>query len=997
MDDGEILFLCFMKQYFSLMGLLFSVLLVQAQDVIRGFNVAETPQWTVTSYANDPLNVRYYTFANGLTLITSNQKKSPRVYTMVAVKTGSKNDPATNTGLAHYLEHMLFKGTDRYGSLDWKKEEPLLKQIDALYEKYNHTKDAGERKGLYRAIDSVSQLAAKFSIANEYDKMCQALGAQGTNAFTSTDETVYINDIPSNMLSKWLTLEAERFRNPVLRLFHTELEAVYEEKNISLDREGEKVYELMMADLFRKHNYGLQSTIGTVEHLKNPSLEAIRNYYNEYYVPNNMAIIMSGDFDPDVVAAEVASKFAYMERKDVMSYAFELETPKNQERIYEVFGPDAESVNIGFRIPNAGSEESRAAQLIDLLLNNSKAGLIDVNLVLKQRVLGAHSGVEQMADYGIFYLEGSPKEGQSLEEVKQLLLDELEKIRKGEFDANLLQAIVLNKEIEKIRAFDDNSSRCFLLKDAFIQSMDYRDKFNELAMMKLVNKEYLVDFANEYLNVDRAVVYKRKGEKPDAEKIEKPEIHPVELNRDKQSEFVKQWLALPSESVKPVVVDLKTVIEKEYVGPAVLRYVKNKENRLFDLAYKYDYGKWHNKSLDLVASYLGLVGTEGYSAEEVSKTFYRWGCSFGTGASDKSFVIGVNGPEEYFDSAVWLLEKLINSPKVDEAVFAGLVADILKSREDTKTNAGAIRSALSAYATYGPKNPYTYVLSNEELKKMKAEDLVKLIVGMKNIKHTMDYYGARDRAKLASTLLLLHRMPKDQTKHELAFDLEKSKPVNQLFVEQTQTKPVVYFAHYKQVQASINWLYKGSVLSESETPMVNAFNQYFGGDMSSVVFQNIREAKALAYSTYAVYRTGNVKGKSNMMVGYVGTQADKFHDAVAAMNELLTVLPKNAEVFDLAKKSLMNQIETNRMDPSSYISVFDYREELGFSQVVPNLEQYAVLSKITMEDVAAFHRDRVSGKPYTMSVVADRKLITKEDLGRYGKVVELGIDEIFGF
>jgi predicted Zn-dependent peptidase len=446
-----------------------------------------------------------------------------------------------------------------------------------------------------------------------------------------------------------------------------------------------------------------------------------------------------------------------------------------------------------------------------------------------------------------------------------------------------------------------------------------------------------------------------------------------------------------------VVVDLKTVIEKEYVGPAVLRYVKNKENRLFDLAYKYEYGKWHNKSLDLVASYLGLVGTDGYSAEDVSKAFYRWGCSFGTGASDKSFVIGVNGPEEYFDSAVWLLEKLINSPKVDEAVFAGLVADILKGREDIKTNAGAIRSALSAYATYGPKNPYTYVLSNEELKKMKAEDLVKLIVGMKNIKHTMDYYGARDRAMLASTLLKLHRMPKDQTKHELAFDLEKSKPVNQLFVEQTQTKPVVYFAHYKQVQASINWFYKGSVLSESEAPMVNAFNQYFGGDMSSVVFQNIREAKALAYSTYAVYRTGNAKGKSNMMVGYVGTQADKFHDAVAAMNELLTALPKNAEVFDLAKKSLMNQIETNRMDPSSYINVFDYREEMGFSQVMPNLEQYAVLSKLTMDDVAAFHRERVSGKPYTMAVVADRKLITKDDLGRYGKVIELGIDEIFGF
>ena len=916
---------------------------------------------------------------------------------MVAVKTGSKNDPSTNTGLAHYLEHMLFKGTDKYGSLDWSKEEPLLKQIDVLYEKYNHSTDAVQRKSLYRAIDSVSQLAAKFAIANEYDKMCQALGAQGTNAFTSTDETVYINDIPSNMIGKWLTLEAERFRNPILRLFHTELEAVYEEKNISLDREGEKVYELMMADLFQKHNYGLQTTIGTVEHLKNPSLEAIRNYYNDYYVPNNMAIIMSGDFDPDAVAAEVASKFAYMKRTDVMSYIFEMETPRNTERTFEVVGPDAESVNIGFRIPNAGTEESRAAKLIDLLLNNSKAGLIDVNLVLKQRVLGASSGVEQMADYGIFYLEGSPKEGQTLEEVRGLLLGELEKIRKGEFDINLLKAIVLNKEIEKIRAFDENTSRCFFLKDAFIQGIDYRDQFNELAMMKEVDKEYLVDFANNFLNVDHVVVYKRKGEKSDAQKIEKPEIHPVELNRDKQSAFVKQWLDIKSESIKPVVVDLNAMIEKQYVGPAVMRYVKNKDNRLFDLAYKFDYGNWHNKSLGLVASYLPLVGTEGYSAADVSAAFYRWGCSFGTGASDKHFVIGVNGPEEYFDSAVWLLEKLINAPKVDEEVFKSLVADILKSRNDTKTNAGAIRGALTAYAIYGPKNPYTFVLSNEELKKMKAQDLVNLIVGMKNIKHTLDYYGAREKSALAVTLLTLHKMPKDQTKHELAFDLEKSRPVANLFIEQTQTKPLVYFAHYKQVQASINWFYKSSTLTESENAIVSSFNQYFGGDMSSVVFQNIREAKALAYSTYAVYRTGQSKGKSNIMSGYVGTQADKFHDAVAAMNELLTTLPMNAEVFELAKKSLINQIETNRMEPSEYISAFDTREELGFGQIYPNISNYNKLSSITMSDVAAFHKERVSGKPYTMAIVADRKLLSKEDLGRYGKVIELSIDDIFGF
>ncbi|NBX87330.1 MAG: insulinase family protein, partial [Bacteroidetes bacterium] len=358
-----------MKKYIIVLICLFGAKIGLSQSIIRGFNTQQTPLWEMRSFSNDPLKVRYYTFPNGLTLITSNQKISPRVYTMIAVRTGSKNDPSTNTGLAHYLEHMLFKGTDKYGSLDWAKEEPLLKQIDGLYELYNHTTEPKTRKNIYRAIDSISQAAAKFAIANEYDKMCQALGAEGTNAFTSTDETVYINDIPSNMVSKWLSLEAERFRKPILRLFHTELEAVYEEKNISLDRDGDKVYEKLFAELFKGHNYGLQTTIGTVEHLKNPSLEAIRNYYNEYYVPNNMAIIMSGDFDPDAVAAEVAAKFSYMQKTDIMSYVFKEETSINNERSFDVVGPDAENVTIGFRIPNAGTEEARAAKLIDLLLN----------------------------------------------------------------------------------------------------------------------------------------------------------------------------------------------------------------------------------------------------------------------------------------------------------------------------------------------------------------------------------------------------------------------------------------------------------------------------------------------------------------------------------------------------------------------------------------------------------------------------------------------------
>ena len=192
-----------MRRLLLSLAVLVSLPLV-AQQRISGFAQEKNENWVMTRFIGDPLNVREYKFKNGLTLYTSNQATTKRVYTMVAVKTGSKNDPASNTGLAHYLEHMLFKGTDKYGTMDWGKEKPLLAQIDALYEKYNKTTDTALRRKIYRAIDSVSGLAAKWAIANEYDKMCGALGAEGTNAFTSNDQTVYINDIPNNKIGAWL-------------------------------------------------------------------------------------------------------------------------------------------------------------------------------------------------------------------------------------------------------------------------------------------------------------------------------------------------------------------------------------------------------------------------------------------------------------------------------------------------------------------------------------------------------------------------------------------------------------------------------------------------------------------------------------------------------------------------------------------------------------------------------------------------------------------------
>ena len=533
---------------------IFLVLAMSANAMAQNYEWKEAKSggYSYRFVTNDPTQARFYTLKNGLTVILSPTNKDPRIQAYIAVKAGSKTDPATNTGLAHYLEHMLFKGTDKFGSLDWSKEKPQLDKIDALYEQYNKTKDETARKTIYKKIDSISGVASKYAIANEYDKMMAAMGAQGTNAFTSFEQTVYTDDVPANSLDKYLAVQTERFRNPILRIFHTELEAVYEEKNRTLDSDGRQVYETLFSNLFKNHNYGQQTTIGTVEHLKNPSLLEIRKYFQNYYVPNNMGIILSGDFNPDEVIAKIDKDFSYMKYKAVKPYTFKTENAITSPINKEIVGPDAEGVTIGYRLPGNKDKDIVIAQLVGKILTNGKAGLVDLNLVKKQKLLRANAFVYPLIDYGMLILSASPTNGQSLDEVKSLVLGEIENLKKGNFDEDLITAIANNLKKEKVQETESYSSRASLLMDAFTSELDWKDELAYTNQLSKIKKADVVAFANAYLGNNYVAVFKKKGAKTNVQKIEKPAITPVETNADQQSAFVKMVDEMPSKPLTPV-------------------------------------------------------------------------------------------------------------------------------------------------------------------------------------------------------------------------------------------------------------------------------------------------------------------------------------------------------------------------------------------------------------------------------------------------------------
>jgi len=587
----------------------------------------ETQAQVVTSHSHnfetvqgDPSNTLIYTLDNGLKVYLSVNKLEPRIQTLIGVKAGSKFDPSETTGLAHYLEHMMFKGTHQIGTKDWASEKIVLDAIAETFEAHRLESDPDKKTAIYVKIDSLSFEASKFAIANEYDKMVSGLGAKGTNAYTSNDETVYINDIPSNEIEKWLMLEGERFQTLVLRLFHTELETVYEEFNRSQDSDSRWVYQAVLEGLLPNHPYGTQTTIGLGEHLKNPSLYNIHAYFDKYYVPNNVAICLAGDLDPDATINMIEKYFGTWKTTAVTPFKQPAKTTVEAPITKETFGPQQEMVYLGYKFEGSGSKDARMTQMVDMILANSQAGLIDIDLMLNQKVLSAGSFAQILKDYTVHFLYGVPKEGQSLENVKDLLLAEIEKIKAGDFEDWLVEAVVNDMKLSRIKSLESNRGRASFMLDAFINELAYQDVVFDLDTMAKITKADIMAFANEYYKENYVVSYKRIGTS-DRHSVPKPKITSVEVDRDSKSEFYTAFETVTSKRLTPKFVDYDKDLTKSNLDEVAFAYVKNEHNQIFNLYYLFDVGTQTDKELGLAIEYLPYLGTSKYSAEDLKKEF----------------------------------------------------------------------------------------------------------------------------------------------------------------------------------------------------------------------------------------------------------------------------------------------------------------------------------------------------------------------------------------
>jgi predicted Zn-dependent peptidase len=966
---------------------------------------------------NDPLGVRVYKLDNGLTVYLSDYKNAPRIQTYLAVRAGSKNDPATATGLAHYLEHMVFKGTSRLGTKDWSKEKPELDKIEALYETYRSQRnDPAARKRTYHQIDSISGVAARYAVPNEYDKLMGSIGAKGSNAHTSNEETVYQEDIPSNQLEKWAAVQSERLQEMVPRLFHTELEAVYEEKNRGLDSDFNKEFETLNASLYPTHPYGTQTTIGTIEHLQNPSITEIKKYFGQYYVPNNIALCLSGDLDYDQTIRLIDKYFGGLASKPVPTFNAAVEQPITTPIVKEVVGPQSENVMLGYRFAGKATRNGLRLRMLDKILTNGQAGLFDLDLNQQQKVLQAQTFADLNDDYSTHVLYGTPRQGQKLEDVQALMLAEVAKVKHGDFPDWLIPAIVNNEKLSRTKSYESNEARASAMYEAFIERVSWADYVKQNEDFATITKAEIVKFANDNYGQNYVAVFKRTGEDPNKVKVVKPAITPVPANRDAASAYYKEVSALPSSELKPVFIDYKKDIQTADIKPGLpLYYTKNTENSLFSLFYAIDLGTNNNPLLDVATDYLQYLGTGQYSAAQLQQEFYKLGCSFAVSSSQDRVLISLSGLDSNLEPAMLLFEQLLNNPRPDAAALKNQVAGILKQRQDAKLNKGVIlNQAMLNYAKYGPRNPFTSVVPEAQLKALKPEQLTALLKSLPTYQHRSLYYGprgltqsdARNQATTIDTIKSeqLTTIRKDMVnsisyvlykEHKTPTTLKPTPPTKD-FAEQPLKDKKVYWVDYKMVQAEILFLTKGDIYDRAMAPTVALYNEYFGGGMGSIVFQDLRESKALAYSAMSRYANADKTGRSNYILSYIGTQSDKLPEAMAGMEGLLTDMPLADANLAIAKQSIRNSIATDRITHEGVLLSYERARRLGLDYDLRR-DVYDQTQNMTFAELQKFQQAKIRGQNQVILVIGAKDRLNFKELAKYGTVQQLTLKEIFGY
>ena len=935
-------------------------------------------------FGQTQLKVTRFTLANGLQVWLHEDRSRPEVFGAVVVNGGAKLDEADATGMAHYLEHMLFKGTQELGTTDYASEKIHLDKIDSLYEVLGKTTDKEKRRLIQLAINEQNKIAAEYAVPNEINSLLNSIGGRGVNAFTSHDMVVYHNYFPPHQTEKWLELYSHRFINPVFRMFQSELETVYEEKNRSMDGMGSKLIEDFEKAFYREHAYGQRNVLGEVEHLKNPSLITMYKYFDTYYVPNNMALVMSGDFETEKVKALIEEKFSVWQYKELPARKVYHEKDFNGKEVMRGRYVPVKVGVMGYRTVPIGHEDQAALIVINNMLSNeNETGLWD-KLSLDNKLMFAGMETDIQVDHGKTMLFFVPKiVGQSLKKAETLIMEQLDKLKRGEFDETFLEAVKLNLIRQMQLGYESNYRKALMMAEAFVTNRDWDDLLSLEQKIAEVDKALIVNKVNQYFGENKLVLYSKMGF-PKKTKLEKPPFTPA-LAKGKESAYGKAFREIPDPEAKPKFVDLDKDVEVVQVLPLVNIYkAENPLNDIFSLELRFGSGSLNDSQLSMLATMLKHAGTESLNRDDFKKALGEIGTTYNFYASDISFSMQLQGFDTKLEQSLQLAGQLLDKPIFNAKGRKNAHSNERFERRMEKKDINEKAFLLREYQYYGELSVYLNRMSLKEIKKTTFNELTSSLEKVRQHEINIFYTGniPLETVKDLVEKYLLGIEPSNPRKKDV-------RPFRN-----SDASELLLVNDKKAVQSQLYFFVNTDMARDlTQQANMNAFNQYFGSGMSGLVFQEIREFRSLAYSASASLVNGSIYGNPAYLSAYIGCQADKTYEAMETMIMLIKNMPEKPERLSDIQKSLLQSSAMARPF-FRQLGQTTYSWKLMGYDADPNISLSQAYQELTFDDITDTWKKYIQNQNISFAVAGDKKKMKAETLNSFGKVRELKLSDI---
>lgn len=935
------------------------------------------------------LKVKEYRLENGLTVWLNEDHSQPKVFGAVVVKAGVKDCP--DTGIAHYFEHMMFKGTDRIGTLDYESEKVLLDSIAMKYDELAMTEDTAARARLQKEINELSIRSSEYVIPNEFNRLINRFGGSGLNAATSYDATIYFNTFSPQYMVQWAEINSERLINPVFRLFQSELETVYEEKNMYGDFIGGQVMDTLMARYFGPHPYAYP-IIGSTKNLKNPRLTEMHKFFEDYYVASNMALILSGDFDAQQVMPILEKAFSRIRSGNAPKQEKVMLPPFNGRETMKVKFPIPfiKAMGLGFRGVSANHEDQVALNIAVNLLNNANGtGYLD-KLMVEHKLMGALAINESMNEAGILAVAIMPKLLiQSYSSAEKMVWDEINRVKNGDFSDEMFNSLKLEQKRQYASSLENIDSRATIMMNLFSQGKSWNDYLNEVARIESITKEDVVRVAQKYFSNNYLCVTKSTGKYP-KDNLPKPAFSPVvPRNADASSSYAKQLEKIPEQQVAPRIIDFEKDVKTSKLTPLVTLYTTpNPLNDIFTLNISYGIGALEQPELMQLTNYLQLLGTESLSFEQFRSRLQSIGSTLAFDVTPDAFVMKVTGFDNHIDETMKLVGDFIRHAKADDKKLRQIVDDAKVSEKAFFKSGDNVASALLEQVKYGDQSRYLRKLSLSQIKKLKGKDMLAIYDKVRSVQCDLHYCGTLPVEKVIGTIR--QHLPLERT--TVASNSPYYRELKQY------DRPTVFFIDMPDMAQSIVYGYvKGDPVDDKASRHASRlFSVYFGGDMSSLMFQEIREFRSFAYRTSGRYQLPNHahKGTAGSFTAMLSTQSDKTLDALGVLDSLIREMPLKPERMEAVKQTLVNRIN-NDYPPFRNLSekVASARME-GFDRD-PAEEFLRDIATMDMQDISRFYREQISGRPVVYVIAGNRKHIDMKKLAEYGTIIKVKKKDIY--